>query len=157
MSLYPQLYASEKLEDWGTRGRPRRIPTRVRFGSGSTAGSLTADTQVSSVTCNGVTTTGTMNYYDDVQIADTNGKVCETVSTVVSGAESYVTTCHTAGGQWCSTSSSSPTANGADVGTIAFHRRWTIEMDQPITGVRRVTVLVTLENGYVQPPDDFPK
>ncbi len=137
-------YASEKLEDlnqWPT------TDPDVCVSSGGTAGSLTTDSQVSSVTCNGVTTTGTMNYYDDVQIADTNGKVCETVSTIVSGAESYVTTCHTAGGQI--TSTSSPTANGADVGTIAFHRRWTIEMDQPITNVRRVTVLVTLENGYV--------
>jgi prepilin-type N-terminal cleavage/methylation domain-containing protein len=143
-------YASEKLEDlnqWPT------TDPDVCVSSGGTAGSLTTDTQVSSVTCNGTTTVGTMNYYDDVQVADTNGKVCETVSTVVSGAESYVTTCHTAGGQV--TQTSSPTANAADVGTVAFHRRWTIEMDQPITSVRRVTVLVTLENGYVQPPVTF--
>ena len=25
-------------------------------------------------------------------------------------------------------------------------------MDQPITGVKRITVLVTLENGYMNPP-----
>ena len=37
----------------------------------------------------------------------------------------------------------------------AFKRRWIIEMDQPVTGVRRITVLVTLENQQVQPPVTF--
>ncbi len=142
MSL-ASTYASEKLEDLN------RWPTtdaNVCVSSGGTAGSLTSDAHVSSVTCNGVTTTETVDYYDDVAINDTNGKVCETVSAVTSG-----TTCSTADGKVAETTSA--TAN--DTGAVAFHRRWTIEQDQPITGVKRVTVLVTLLNGYIQPPNNL--
>ena len=34
---------------------------------------------------------------------------------------------------------------------MTFHRRWIIEADTPVTGVRRVTVLVTLNATNVQP------
>jgi hypothetical protein len=115
---------------------------------GSTAGSLTSDVQAASVTCNGIT--GTVDYYDDVAISDSSGAVCETVSSLSSGNQVYTSTCHTPGG--ATTITSAGTANAIDVGAIAFHRRWTIEMDQPITGVKRITVLVTLENGYMNPP-----
>jgi hypothetical protein len=40
-------------------------------------------------------------------------------------------------------------------GAIAFQRRWIIELNQPVTGVRRITVLVTCTNGFVQPPVTF--
>ena len=138
-------FASEKLEDLN------RWPTwdpHVCVAAGSTAGSLTADVQAASVTCNGIT--DTVDYFDDVAISDSSGAVCETVSSLSAGNPIYTSTCHTPGG--ATTTSTSTTANAIDVGAIAFHRRWTIEMDQPITGTKRITVLVTLENGYMNPP-----
>ena len=138
-------FASEKLEDLN------RWPTwdpHVCVSSGSTVGSLSSDQQSASVTCNGIT--DTVDYYDDVAISDSAGAVCETVSSISSGSEVYTATCHTPAG--ATTTSTSSTANSIDVGAVAFHRRWTIEMDQPITGVKRITVLVTLENGYMNPP-----
>jgi prepilin-type N-terminal cleavage/methylation domain-containing protein len=149
MSL-ASTYASEKMEDLN------RWPTtdpNVCVASGSTAGSLTSDSQVSSVSCGGVTTATTVNYYDDVEIADSNGEVCETLSSLSGSVENYTSTCHTAAGQLTQTTSTSSTS--ADQASVAFHRRWTIEMDQPITGLKRITVLVTLVNGYVQPPVSF--
>jgi prepilin-type N-terminal cleavage/methylation domain-containing protein len=138
-------FASEKLEDLN------RWPTwdpHVCVAAGSTAGSLTADVQAASVTCNGIT--DTVDYFDDVAISDSSGAVCETVSSLSAGNPIYTSTCHTPSG--ATTTSTSTTANSVDVGAIAFHRRWTIEMDQPITGTKRITVLVTLENGYMNPP-----
>jgi Tfp pilus assembly protein PilV len=147
MSL-ASTYASEKLEDlnhWPT------TDPHVCVASGATAGSLTSDVQAASVTCNGYT--DTIDYYDDVQIGDANGASCETTSGLSSGSLLYTTTCHTPGGSL--TTTTSPTANTSDQSAIAFHRRWTIEMDQPVTGIKRITVLVTLENGYVQPGVSF--
>ena len=138
-------FASEKLEDLN------RWPTwdpHVCVASGSTVGSLTSDVQAASVTCNGIT--DTVDYYDDVAISDSAGAVCETVSSLSGSNQVYTSTCHTPAG--ATTTSTSGTSNSIDSGAIAFHRRWTIEMDQPITGVKRITVLVTLENGYMNPP-----
>jgi Tfp pilus assembly protein PilV len=141
-------YASEKLEDlnhWPTSDPHVCAP------SGTTVGSLTSDVQAVSVTCNGIT--DTVDYYDDVEISDANGAACETTTSVSSGNELYTTICHNAGGTVTTTTSTTPTT--ADVGAIAFHRRWTIEMDQPVTSIKRITVLVTLENGYITPPVSF--
>ena len=140
--------ASEKLEDLN------RWPTwdpHVCVAAGTTAGSLTADVQAASVTCNSIT--DTVDYYDDVEISDSTGAICETVSSVSGGAQVYTTTCHQSSGVIATTTSA--TANTADIGAVAFHRRWTIEMDQPITGIKRMTVLVTLENGFMNPPVSF--
>lgn len=139
--------ASEKLEDLN------RWPSwdpNVYAASGSTAGSLTADTS-GTVTSNGVT--DTVDYYDDVEIADSNGAISETVQQMVSGTLKYVTTTHSPNGTIATTSST--TANAADVNVISFHRRWIIEKDQPLSGVRRITVLVTLSNGFMVPPVSF--
>jgi hypothetical protein len=38
---------------------------------------------------------------------------------------------------------------------MTFSRRWVIEQDQPVAGVRRITVLVTLMDRTVQPPLTF--
>ena len=148
-------YASEKLEDLN------RYPTwdpHVCVSSGSTAGSLTSDVQATvgagqattatNVACTG--TSETVDYYDDVQITNNNGELCETVG----ASPTFTTTCHAADGVPVA-SSTSATATTAEVGTVAFHRRWTIEMDQPVPGVKRVTVLITLSNGYVQPGVSF--
>ena len=107
--------------------------------------------QAASVTCNSIT--DTVDYYDDVEISDSTGAICETVSSVSGGAQVYTTTCHQSSGVIATTTSA--TANTADIGAVAFHRRWTIEMDQPITGIKRMTVVVTLENGLMNPPVSF--
>lgn len=139
--------ASEKLEDLN------RWPTfdpNVYAASASTAGSLTSD-QSANVTSGGIGPE-LVNYYDDVTIADTSGAISETVSLVVSGSPSYKTTTHNPDG---TITTSTSTAAPSLIGSLDFHRRWTIEMDQPVTGIRRVTVLVTLQNQMVHPPVTF--
>jgi Tfp pilus assembly protein PilV len=139
--------ASEKLEDLN------RWPTwdpNVYAASGSTVGSLTADISAS-VTSNGITEQ--VNYFDDVESSQSNGSISETVSQQISGATQFVTTAHNADGT--TTITSNPSASAANANAISFHRRWIIEKDQPIAGVRRVTVVVTLTNGYMQPPVRF--
>lgn len=137
--------ASEKLEDLG------RWPTfdpNIYAAAGTTVGSLSSD-QSANVTSGGIPTE-LVNYYDDVEISDSQGAISETVSHVSGGVTTYNTTSHNPDGTI--TTSTSVSATTADVGAFSFHRRWTIEMDQPVTGLRRITVLVTLENGFVQPP-----
>lgn len=144
-------YASEKLEDLN------RYPTwdpHVCVPSGSTAGSLTSDVQNTvgegpttpssgTVACSG--SSETVDYFDDVQITNNNGQLCETIG----ASPSYTTTCHMADGTM--SSNTSTTATSQETGTVSFHRRWTIEMDQPITDVKRVTVLISLNNGFLTP------
>jgi prepilin-type N-terminal cleavage/methylation domain-containing protein len=140
--------ATEKLEDLS------RWPTfdpNVYAAAGTTVGSLTSD-QSANVTSGGIPTE-LVNYYDDVEISNSRGAISETVSQVISGVTSFKTTSHNPDGTI--TTSTSTSATAADVGAVAFHRRWTIEMDQPVTGLRRVTVLVTLSNSYIRPPVSF--
>jgi prepilin-type N-terminal cleavage/methylation domain-containing protein len=140
--------ATEKLEDLS------RWPTfdpNVYAAAGTTVGSLASD-QSANVTSGGIPTE-LVNYYDDVEISDSSGAISETVSQVIAGATSFKTTSHNPDGTI--TTSTSTSATTAGVGAVAFHRRWTIEMDQPVTGLRRVTVLVTLSNSYIRPPVSF--
>jgi prepilin-type N-terminal cleavage/methylation domain-containing protein len=140
--------ATEKLEDLS------RWPTfdpNVYAAAGTTVGSLTSD-QSANVTSGGIPTE-LVNYYDDVEISDSSGAISETVSQVISGVTTFKTTSHNPDGTI--TTSTSTSATAADVGAFGFHRRWTIEMDQPVTGLRRVTVLVTLPNSYVRHPVSF--
>jgi len=140
--------ATEKLEDLS------RWPTfdpHVYAASVTTVGDLTSDTSAT-VTSGGIPAE-LVNYYDDVEISDSSGAVSETVSQVVAGTTSYQTTSHNPDGTITTSSSASSTA--ADVNAVGFHRRWTIEMDQPVTGLRRVTVLVNLQNSYMNPPVSF--
>jgi prepilin-type N-terminal cleavage/methylation domain-containing protein len=141
MSLAGML-ASEKLEDLN------RYPTTdpaISFPAGSTTvGSLTADTS-QSVTVGAVTET--VDYYDQVQMSGTTGSVSETIKGVnTSGTTTYTTVTHTPDGTASeATTTTAPTAlSGADPTT--FRRRWIIEKDAPVKGVRRITVLVTLQN-----------
>lgn len=146
MSLAATL-ASEKLEDLN---RWPVADNHIAVTSGTTAGSLTADV-IQSVTVG--STTEDVNYYDEILFASTAGAVSKTVSSLdVSGKVVYTTTSHQPDGT-ISTTTSSSSALPAD--TIAFKRRWVIEKDAPVTGVRRITVLVTLENQFVQPPISF--
>jgi hypothetical protein len=131
---------SEKMEDlnhWP--GYPSPDP-RITAGGG-----LTADTQVS-------TSLGTLNYYDDVNLASTNGQISETIATT---SGSYQSIIHMATGQVTPASTSS-TATGS-TGSLDFHRRWLIEANPVVngitlTGARRLTVEVTLTNGVNAAP-----
>ena len=146
MSLAATL-ASEKLEDLN------RWPAKdnnIAVTSGTTAGSLTSDV-VQSVTVGA--TTESVNYFDEVLFASTQGAVSQTVSGLDNSSNVvYTTTTHQPDGTMGSTTSSAATL---PANTIAFKRRWLIEQDVPVTGVRRITILVTLENDFVRPPVKF--
>src|SRR5579864_4840064 len=84
--------ASEKLEDLN---RWPYWDPNVYVASGKTAGSLASDIQ-SSVTSNSITET--VNYYDNITIANANGSITETVLSLVGGTETYTTLTHNADG-----------------------------------------------------------
>jgi len=136
------MLASEKLED--LERYPAADPD-VAVTSGATAGSLTSDV-TASVTSNG--TTDSVDYFDTIQLSSTGGTISETTSGKdASGNTNYTTVDHSPDGSVASSTSSilpTPTAD-----TLAFKRRWTIEKDSPVAGVRRITVLVTLTNPVV--------
>jgi type IV pilus modification protein PilV len=140
--------ATEKLEDLS---RWPSFDPNIYAASGTTVGSLTSDTSAT-VTSGGIPSE-LVNYFDDVEMSDSKGAISETVSQVVSGTTNYKTTSHNPDGTI--TTSTSTSASTSDIGAIGFHRRWTIEMDQPVTGLRRITVSVVLENSYLQPPISF--
>ena len=140
--------ATEKLEDLN------RFPAgdpNVAVTAGNTAGSITADTSAT-VTSNA--TTENVNYYDEIFFSPTSGSVSETISGLdVNGNPQYTTTAQQPNG----TISVSQTSSRAGLvnGAIYFKRRWVIEANQPINGLRRITVYVLLENGSVKPGVNF--
>lgn len=124
--------ASEKLEDLN---RWPNTDHHVFAG-----GSLTSDATGGSG--------GDLNYYDDVDLSSTNGQLSETVPTTSGG---YQTIIHQSNGQ-VTPNSTSAAPTGA--GTVAFHRRWLVEVNPVVnsltlTGSRRVTVTVSLSNQAV--------
>lgn len=136
--------ASEKLEDLN---RWAFDDPQVAVTSGSSAGSLTDDI-VQNVTVGAVTVS--VNYYDFISLGADQGTYSETLSGLDSGGNTlYTTTSHAPDGQITTTTSANPP------GLIAFKRRWVIEKDTPITGVRRITVLVTSQDPTVKPPVTF--
>jgi type IV pilus modification protein PilV len=156
--------ASEKLEDLNRWPASYNVNTGVDTGdphvvvtNGTSAGSLTTD-DVQDVTANG--STEAVNYYDEVYFNPSQGALDEVVSSLNgSGAVQYTTISHPATGMIQDPGGSSPplpTATAPTMtGAIAFERRWLIELNQPVTGVRRITVQVTCTNGFVQPPVVF--
>jgi Tfp pilus assembly protein PilV len=161
MSLASTL-ASEKLEDLNHYS-PNDPQVCVPTGSAS-VGSLSSDSAPQSVTCPpsvpwSTGFTGTVTYNDNVNISlststsacpnPTAGCFSETVSGLTGGANSYTTTYHSPDGQITPVTSSTAPTN------VTFHRRWIIEANQPVTGTRRVTVLVTLLDTTVQPTVTF--
>jgi Tfp pilus assembly protein PilV len=132
--------ASEKLEDlsrWDSDDQQIYAP------SGGTSGSLTSNTS-QNVTSSGVTIY--VDYYDQIQLSATGGSFSETVS---SSSGNYTTTSHQPSGIISvTTSTTAPSA-------VSFLRRWIIEKDTPVTGVRRITVWVQAQDPAVQPPVTF--
>jgi Tfp pilus assembly protein PilV len=120
--------ATEKLEDLN------RYPSgdaNVAVPNGISVGSLASDV------------TG---YYDEVYFSPTEGALVETTTGIdpVSGNLQYTTMSYTPDGnmQGPLESFTAPVTAGSTV----FERRWIIEQGQPVVGVRRVTVVVTLQN-----------
>jgi type IV pilus modification protein PilV len=132
--------ASEKLEDLN---RYPKADPNVAVTTGTTAGSLTGDV-VADVTSGGETVS--VSYFDEVQFSATGGAVTEVKSREQDGATVYYTIAHQPDGTITEDDELPSTS-----GMIRFKRRWVIEEDQPTTGVRRVTVLVTLENPVSTP------
>lgn len=131
--------ASEKLEDLSRY--PATTPAVAALTPG---GSLTADTPVSGI-----------NYYDDVDLSNTNGQVAE--SYAVTGG--YSTIVHQATGE-VDVNPSSSTPVSTSTGTQTYHRRWLIEASPTVggitlTGSRRITVVVTLTNQSFSPPISY--
>jgi Tfp pilus assembly protein PilV len=126
---------SEKLEDLN------RWPSNSPYVAAG--GGLTADTAA-----------GSLNYFDDVDLSNTTGKVSETVSKTDG---TYSNVIHNATGYVDTSSTTSPPAG---TGIVAFHRRWLIEANPivngiTLTGSRRITVVATLTNLAVKPGVSF--
>jgi prepilin-type N-terminal cleavage/methylation domain-containing protein len=133
------MLGSEKLEDLNRF--PASDPA-IAVPGGPTAGSLTADTsQTVTVGAN----TEVVDYFDVVQLSSGNGGISETTSGKdAAGNTVFTTITHLPDGTVVSAVAGAlpPLAGN----TLVFGRRWVIEKDQPVAGVRRVTVLVTLKN-----------
>lgn len=147
-----EALASEKLEDlsrWTIYS-----PTICMSGTDTSEGSLTTPT-VTTVTCaNG--NSASVSYYDDVSIDftssngscgnATDGCFAETVTSTASGSTTYYTTYHSPSGVIPGNpdGTSNPTSSTTAPSNLVFHRSWLIENNVPVTGLRRVTVKVTL-------------
>ena len=125
------MLASEKLEDLG------RIPN-VNAAMQNNGGSLTSD--AAAVTYG----TQLVAYNDQVQVSTDNGSATEIiVGTNAAGTSGYWTISHTNTGIATSIFSTG-TAPNPTSDMLVYKRRWTVEVNQPINGVRRLTVLVSL-------------
>jgi prepilin-type N-terminal cleavage/methylation domain-containing protein len=143
------LLASEKLEDLN---RLPAIDPEIAVTSGSTAGSLTADVGNQSVTVGGATEL--VDYFDSVMISSGNGSIAETmVGKDAGGTVTYSTITHQPDGTV--TPETTTTAPVTSPDQLQFKRRWAIEKDTPVTGVRRITVAVTLQSPAGGPPVNF--
>jgi hypothetical protein len=140
--------ATEKLEDLNRY--PSSDPN-VAVPNGTSAGSLTANV-LQDVTVNGITEA--VNYYDEVFFSPTEGALQQTTSSFdAHGNVQYSTITYTPDGTMSSPVLSATAPSTA--GQIVFLRQWIIELNQPVSGVRRITVLVTLENSSIQPAVTF--
>ena len=88
-------------------------------------------------------------YTDSVQISSDNGSINETSS--AGGTTTLYT--QTPGGSITVTPSGTLPTVSKD--TLTFNRSWTIVVGTPVTGVRQITVLVTLANKSLNPPVTF--
>ena len=138
MSLATFL-ASEKLEDLNAYSTNDPSIYAV---SGTPAGSITSDI-TSNVTLNGTTTS--VDYFDNIYLSAGNGSIVETLNGKdASGTTTYITFTHTPAGLVTTTTTTTAPTLTADM--ILFKRRWIIEKDLPVAGVRRITVVTSSVN-----------
>jgi Tfp pilus assembly protein PilV len=92
-----------------------------------------------------------VNYSDAVSLATANGTMSETYESTGGGTPAYTSLTYSPNGVTPvpKTTTTAPTTGET------FDRRWTIEQDQPVAGVRRITVLVTLMDTSVKPALTF--
>ncbi|HEY6248637.1 MAG TPA: prepilin-type N-terminal cleavage/methylation domain-containing protein [Candidatus Angelobacter sp.] len=127
------LLTSEKLEDLNRY--PSIDPAMVA------GGSLTTD--VSQTNTVG-TVSQLVDYFDQVQISTSNGLSTEITTGKSGGVNGYWTINHSPNGQASSKfTAGNPPAPTGDM--LVFKRRWLIEQNTPVNGVRRITALVTLQ------------
>lgn len=93
---------------------------------------------------------GGINYFDDVEISASGGAVSEVTS---DSAGNFTSVVHQPDGTITSTTSAA--APPPQPQSLRYHRRWLIEKDVPVAGVRRVTVFVQLTNPPVSKPLTF--
>ena len=93
----------------------------------------------------------TVSYSDSVFLSAANGTISETYQTVGGASPNYSTLSYSPSGITPTPSNSSTAPTQGET----FDRRWVIEQDQPIAGVRRITVLVTLMDQTIWPPVTF--
>lgn len=131
------LLASEKLEDLNRY--PACDPAMVA------GGSLTSDVTQTNTPVSPCSTPGEpVDYFDQVQISTDNGMSSEiTTGKNSSGSAGYWLTNHTPDGHASSQFIVGNTP-AASPDMLVFKRRWIIEANQPVSGLRRITVLVTL-------------
>jgi len=153
IALASQL-ASEELEDlsrWPANynSSPPYIDPHILVPIGSNdcgipsetcTGKLDTDFGPVNITVNGITTP--VSYFDTVCLTTQNGQMSETYQNPTSSSASYNTLTFFPDGRppSLSTSTTPPTVG------MTFGRRWVIEQDQPVVGVRRITVLVNLDD-----------
>jgi hypothetical protein len=140
------LLASEKLDDLNRY--PYKDPA-IAVPNGTTAGSLTADT-TDTVTANSLPPE-VVDYFDQVRISSGDGNVVETVLGKDAGGNAlYTTITHAPDGKITPSTSATPPAATSDM--ITFSRRWVIEQNPAgmPAGVRRFTVLVSLQSVPIQ-------
>jgi prepilin-type N-terminal cleavage/methylation domain-containing protein len=133
------LLASEKLEELN---RYPMSDVNIAVTAGTSAGSLVTDAS-----------SGGINYFDEVLVSSSDGKLSETTtSTDPNGNTVYTTVEQKPTGEITTTSSASAPAT---TGELAFKRRWLIEKDVPVYGVSRITVQVTLTSAKRDAGKDF--
>jgi prepilin-type N-terminal cleavage/methylation domain-containing protein len=156
VALASQL-ASEELEDLNRYPATTGgfIDPHIMVPSGSNTcgvagvtciGSLTADYGPQAITVSGNTTS--VSYFDSVCLSTQNGQMSETYQDPSSSSPLYDTLTFSPNGQAPSVSYSST----RPIVGMTFDRRWVIEQDKPVAGVRRITVLVILADRTIQPP-----
>ena len=95
--------------------------------------------------------TSPVSYFDSVSLTTANGQMTETYQNPNSSSASYSTLTFFPSGvvPTVQTHSTQPVVG------MTFGRRWVIEQDKPVVGVRRITVLVILMDATIKPPVTF--
>jgi len=176
MALATQL-ASEELEDlsrWPASSS--YIDPHIAVPAGSNTCGIAGEACVGSIAWNqgppltpvligplSITSSGntaSVSYFDSVRLntnsagSGTLGQLAETYEMPCNGqpagSGNYVTVAYSPNGQIPTI-----TCNATPPQGMTFQRQWVIEQDRPVTGVRRITVLVTLMDLTIQPPVTF--
>jgi prepilin-type N-terminal cleavage/methylation domain-containing protein len=156
-------FASEKLEDLNSYSLS---DPRAHLAGGSIAWSVNAAGQVVPTNVGPVSETVSGNtfsidYYDTVTLNNSStsstGALNETYEILSGSTVEYVTQTFTPDGIWhWNTASGYPSVPSTTAPTgETFNRQWLIEANTPVAGLTRITVLVLLMDGTVQPPVTF--